>query len=34
LGKVETIEFSDDEYATYLTATMGDVFEVLGKSGR
>jgi predicted nucleic acid-binding Zn finger protein len=32
-GKLDTIEFSDEEYGEYLTATVGDVFEVLRKSG-
>lgn len=33
LGKVDVIEFSDDEYGPYLSATIRDVFDVLGKSG-
>ena len=33
VGKVDVVEFGDDEYGTYLSATIGDVFEVLGKSG-
>lgn len=32
-GKVDEIEFSDEEYIPYLTAVIGDVFEVLGKGG-
>ncbi len=33
-GKVDVLEFSDEEYAPYLVATVRDVFEVLRKSGR
>lgn len=33
IGKVDAIEFSDEEYTSYLAATIRDVFEVLGKSG-
>lgn len=33
LGKVDIIEFSDEEYGPYFAATVGDVFDVLGKSG-
>jgi predicted nucleic acid-binding Zn finger protein len=32
-GKLDVVEFSDDEYGPYLVATVGDVFEVLRKSG-
>lgn len=32
-GKVEVIEFSDDEYGPYLSATVQDVFDVLRNSG-
>jgi predicted nucleic acid-binding Zn finger protein len=32
-GKVDVVEFSDDEYSPYLAATVNDVFEVLGKRG-
>ena len=32
-GRVDVIEFSDEEYGPYLAATINDVFEVLGKSG-
>lgn len=32
-GKVDVVEFSDEEYAPYLVATIRDVFEVLRKSG-
>jgi predicted nucleic acid-binding Zn finger protein len=32
MGKVDTVRFSDEEYGPYLAATIGDVFEVLGKS--
>lgn len=32
-GKVDTVEFNDDEYGPYLAATVRDVFDVLGKSG-
>ena len=32
-GRVDVIEFSDDEYGPYFTATVRDVFEVLRKSG-
>jgi predicted nucleic acid-binding Zn finger protein len=31
-GKVDVIEFSDEEYGPYLVATIRDVFEVLRKS--
>lgn len=31
-GRIDVINFSDEEYGTYLTATIRDVFEVLGKS--
>ncbi len=33
LGKVDVVEFSDEEYGPYLAATVRDVFEVLRKSG-
>jgi predicted nucleic acid-binding Zn finger protein len=33
LGKIDTIRFNDEEYGPYLAATIGDVFEVLSKSG-
>jgi predicted nucleic acid-binding Zn finger protein len=32
LGKVDVVEFSDEEYDQYITAVARDVFEVLGKS--
>ena len=32
-GRVVVVEFSDDEFGEYLSATIGDVFEVLTKSG-
>jgi predicted nucleic acid-binding Zn finger protein len=32
-GKVDVLEFSDEEYRPYLVAAIGDVFQVLGKSG-
>jgi predicted nucleic acid-binding Zn finger protein len=32
-GRVVVVEFSDDEYGEYLSATIRDVFEVLTKSG-
>jgi predicted nucleic acid-binding Zn finger protein len=32
LGKVEVVQFSDEEYGPYLVATIRDVFEVLRKS--
>ncbi len=32
-GMTQVLEFSDEEYAPYLAATMNDVFEVLGKKG-
>ena len=32
-GRVTVLEFSDDEYGEYLSATVKDVFEVLTKSG-
>jgi predicted nucleic acid-binding Zn finger protein len=31
-GKVDIIQFSDEEYGPYLVATIRDVFEVLRKS--
>ena len=31
-GKLDVVEFSDEEYGTYLAATVRDVFEVLRKS--
>ncbi len=31
-GKVDVVEFSDEEYGPYLTATIGDVFQVLARS--
>lgn len=33
-GKIEVLEFSDEEYGPYLSAAVNDVFEVLHKSGR
>ena len=32
-GSIDVIEFSDEEYGPYLSATIRDVFEVLRKSG-
>jgi predicted nucleic acid-binding Zn finger protein len=32
LGKVDSVEFSDEEYGQYFSATVRDVFEVLRKS--
>ena len=32
-GKVDVIEFSDDEYGPYFVAAVRDVFDVLRKSG-
>ncbi|MGD0318367.1 MAG: hypothetical protein ABSB56_01555 [Nitrososphaerales archaeon] len=32
-GRVAVLDFSDDEYGDYLSATVKDVFEVLTKSG-
>ena len=32
-GRVDIIEFSDDEYGPYFAAAVQDVFEVLRKSG-
>ncbi|MGD0395788.1 MAG: hypothetical protein ABSB26_02610 [Nitrososphaerales archaeon] len=32
-GRVAVLDFSDDEYEEYLSATIKDVFEVLTKSG-
>ncbi len=32
-GKIDTVEFHDEEYGQYLTAAVRDVFEVLRKSG-
>jgi predicted nucleic acid-binding Zn finger protein len=32
-GRVDVIEFSDEEYHPYMVATVRDVFEVLGRSG-
>ncbi len=32
LGRLDIVEFSDEEYAAYLMATVRDVFEVLRKS--
>lgn len=32
-GKVDIVRFDDNEYGPYLAAAIGDVFEVLGKSG-
>ena len=31
-GKVDVVEFSDEDYGPYLAATVRDVFEVLKKS--
>lgn len=31
-GRVDVVKFSDEEYAAYLTATIGDVFQVLARS--
>jgi predicted nucleic acid-binding Zn finger protein len=31
-GKVDTVEFSDEEYGPYFAAAVRDVFDVLGKS--
>jgi len=33
VGKVDVVEFSDEEYGPYLVAAVRDVFEVLRKSG-
>ena len=33
VGKVDVLEFSDDEYGPYLVAAVRDVFDVLRKSG-
>jgi predicted nucleic acid-binding Zn finger protein len=33
LGRVDVVEFSDEEYGQYFTATVRDVLEVLRKSG-
>jgi predicted nucleic acid-binding Zn finger protein len=32
-GRLSALDFSDDEYADYFGALVGDVFEVLTKSG-
>lgn len=32
VGKVDVVEFSDEEYGPYLVAAVRDVFEVLRKS--
>lgn len=32
-GRVDVVEFDDEEYPSYFAATMNDVFEVLGKKG-
>ena len=32
-GRIEVVEFDDEEYPSYLAATISDVFEVLGKKG-
>ncbi|MBI3840531.1 MAG: hypothetical protein HY297_01005 [Thaumarchaeota archaeon] len=32
-GLVDVIEFNDEEYGPYFAATVGDVFDVLTKSG-
>lgn len=32
-GKVDVLEFVDDEFGCYFSATVRDVFEVLQKSG-
>ena len=32
LGRVDRVEFSDDEYGPYMAAAVRDVFEVLRKS--
>ena len=31
-GRVESLKFSDEEYGPYLSAMVGDVFDVLNKS--
>ncbi len=31
-GKVDVVQFSDEEYAAYMSATVGDVFQVLARS--
>jgi predicted nucleic acid-binding Zn finger protein len=33
LGRVDVVEFSDEEYGQYFTAAVRDVLEVLRKSG-
>jgi predicted nucleic acid-binding Zn finger protein len=33
LGKVDVVEFNDEEFDQYIAAVTRDVFEVLGKSG-
>jgi predicted nucleic acid-binding Zn finger protein len=33
LGKADVVKFDDDEYGDYLSATIRDVFDVLGKGG-
>lgn len=32
-GRIDVIEFQDDEYGDYLSAIVSDIFEVLAKSG-
>jgi predicted nucleic acid-binding Zn finger protein len=32
-GRVDVIEFDDEEYPSYLAAALGDVFDILGKKG-
>jgi len=32
-GRIDIIEFDDEEYGSYLVATLNDVFEVLGSKG-
>ncbi|MDA4124821.1 MAG: hypothetical protein OK438_05150 [Thaumarchaeota archaeon] len=31
-NRVDVVEFSDDEYLSYMSATIGDVFQVLARS--
>jgi predicted nucleic acid-binding Zn finger protein len=31
-GRLDVMEFSDEEYASYMSATVGDVFQVLARS--
>ena len=32
-GRIDVLEFDDEEYSPYFSATINDVFEILGRKG-